>query len=421
MAKNKNKQQGDTGHSNSPGKPQQHMPRQKKSVASASAFGADGGALKTSTHAFIMAGIAILCWLFLRVCLNNQFTNWDDPGYIQDNTFIKDLSPAGLKAIFSAPVMGNYHPLTILSYAIEYSFVRLEPWLYHFDSLVLHILDTLLVYWFVNLLTRRPVAAIVTALLFGLHPMHVESVAWISGRKDVLYGLFYLAACISYVYYLRAAGAKKRNWCIGVLVLYICSLLSKPVAVTLPLTMLLIDYFEKREWKYSLLGEKIPHFILAVIFGIIAVKVQQSAGAMDMQKVHYNFIERIALGGYAFITYLWKAVIPAGLCNFYAYPQKTGGSLHILFYLYPLAAVAIVFLAWKYLRKNRTFVFGLLLFIAGIALLLQFIPVGDAILADRYTYLPYLGLFFIASWYVSEYFGIKKNMAVRFWRYQPHI
>jgi len=301
--------------------------------------------------------------------------------------------------------MGNYHPFTILSYAIEYSFVRIEPWLYHFDNLLLHVLDTLLVYWLVMLLTRRPIAAIITAILFGLHPMHVESAAWVSGRKDVLYSLFYLSAGIAYVYYLRATGPQKTKWYIAILVLFICSLLAKPVAVSLPLTLLLIDYFEKREWNNKVLIEKIPHFLLAILFGIIAVTVQHSAGAMDMQKVHYNFIERIALGCYALDTYLWKAIAPANLSNFYAYPQKTGDSLPPLFYLYPLTAIALVVAAWKLLRKNRIAVFGLLLFIANIALLLQFIPVGEAILADRYSYMPYLGLFFIAGWYVSEYFA----------------
>ena len=404
MAKKKNKPQINV--SDTPAVPavSQQMPRSRKSPA-------DNSEIKFSTYAMIMAGIAVVTWLVLKVCLNNQFTNWDDPGYIQDNTLIKDLSSPGLKAIFSSPVMGNYHPFTILSYAIEYSFVQLEPWLYHFDNLLLHILDTILVYWFVNLLTRRPIAAIVTALLFGLHPMHVESVAWVSGRKDVLYGLFYISACIAYVYYLRASGNQKRNWYIGVLALFICSLLSKPVAVTLPLTLLLIDLFEKRKWGKTLITEKIPHFILAILFGIISLKVQHTAGAMDMQKVSYNALERIALGGYALITYLWKAVVPVSLCNFYPYPPKTGGSLPFLYYLYPLAAAVITFVAWKYARKNRIIVFGLLLFIVNIALLLQFIPVGDAILADRYTYIPYLGLFFIAGWYMSEYFesSIKKK------------
>ncbi len=358
-----------------------------------------------TTHIAIMAGIALLTFFVLKPCLDNLLTNWDDPGYIQDNATIKHLTIEGLKAIFSTPVMGNYHPLTILSYAIEYSFVQFEPWLYHFDNLILHTVDTLLVYWLVWLLTRKPIAGIITALLFGLHPMHVESVAWVSGRKDVLYALFYFTACILYVYRLRAAeGTTKSKLYIGILAAFVCSILAKPVATTLPITLLLIDYFEKRPMNIRLLTEKIPHFIIALIFGIVAIKVQQSAGAMDMHKEHYTFFERIALGGYSFITYIWKAILPVHLCNFYAYPAKTAGSLSSLYYFYPAAAAILLALAWKFLRKNSVLVFGLLFFIANIALLLQFYPVGDAIFAERYSYIPYTGLFFIAGWYMSGYF-----------------
>jgi protein O-mannosyl-transferase len=367
---------------------------------------------KPSIQAALVTAIAAVTWLFYKVCLNNQFTNWDDPGYIKDNALIKDISSEGLKNIFSNSVMGNYHPLTILTYAVEYSYVRLQPWLYHLDSLLFHIAVTILVYFFVSVLTRRPVAAAVTALLFGLHPMHVESVAWLAGRKDVVYGMFYMAACLAYVYYVRSAGAKRRGWYAGVIILFVCSLLSKPVAVVLPVTLLLIDYYEKRKFSYSLLLEKLPHFIISIAFGIRSVLDQKTFGSLGTQSVSYNFLDRIDLGAYALITYIWKAVAPFGLCNFYPYPDKIpGGSLPFLYILYPLAVIALIFIAWKFARHNKILVFGSLFFLVNILLLLQFIPVGGAILADRYTYISYLGLFFIAGWYVSETFepGVKKE------------
>jgi tetratricopeptide (TPR) repeat protein len=363
----------------------------------------------------VMAAIAAITWFFYSSCLNNQFTNWDDPGYIKDNALIKDVSSEGIQRIFSTSIMGNYHPLTILSYAIEYSYVRLQPWLYHFDSLLFHVLVTLLVFWFVKLLTRRTVAAAVAALLFGLHPMHVESVAWLAGRKDVVYGTFYMAACIAYVYYVRAAaGGKKWCWYSGVIVLFICSLLSKPVAVSLPLVLLLIDYFEDRKFNARLLIEKLPYFIIAITFGIRSVLDQKEFGSLGTQNIAYNFVERITLGTYALVTYLWKAVVPAGLSNFYPYPEKVNGAISFSYYLYPLAVIAIIFITWKFARRNKPIVFGSLFFLANIALLLQFIPVGGAIIADRYAYIPYLGLFFMAGWAVSCVFetGAKKE-----WRY----
>jgi Flp pilus assembly protein TadD len=352
-------------------------------------------------HLLIAAGIAIITSLCLSACLANTITTWDDTAYLRDDIFIKDLSWQGLRAIFTHPVMGNYHPLTILSFAIEYSLVQLEPWLYHFDSLVLHIVASLLVYWLVWLLTKRPVAAVVTALLFAIHPMHTESVAWVSGRKDVLYAVFYLAACIAWVGYLRAAH-RRGLWYALVLALFLCALLSKAVAATLPLTLLLIDYFERgRITRKDVMG-KLPHFALAVLFGIISVQVQQTAGAMSMLPEHFNAIERLALGCYALTTYLWKAVLPLGQHCLYPYPLKVQGSLPLYFYIYPLIIAALAALLWVFARRSRVAVFGLLFFMANIALLLQFLQVGQAIVAERYTYIPYIGLFFIAGWWAAQ-------------------
>jgi tetratricopeptide (TPR) repeat protein len=363
---------------------------------------------KFSTQAIIVACIALITFLFFRVCFDNQLTNWDDPGYVRDNPLIKDISPDGLANIFSTSVMGNYHPLTILTYAIEYSFVRLDPRLYHIDSVLFHIGVTILVFWFVKILTRKPIAAAVTALLFGLHPMHVESVAWLAGRKDVVYGFFYVAACIAYVYYIRTQKNKALLYT-GVIVLFICSLLAKPVAVTLPVVMFIIDYFERRPFNKWLIIEKLPHFAIAIGFGIKSVLDQIKFDALATNNVNYNPLERFALGGYALITYLWKALVPVGLSNFYPYPVKDGNMISWGYFLYPVVVALAIFLIWKFARKNRVVVFGLLFFLANIVLLLQFIPVGGAILADRYSYIPYLGLFFIGGYYVSSFFEPGKN------------
>jgi len=355
------------------------------------------------TNWLIAGGIAVITWFFYRVCLDNQLTNWDDPGYIRDNALIKDLSADNIKRIFSTPVMGNYHPLTILSYAIEYSYVRLEPWLYHLDSVLFHIVATVLAYFFVQKLTGRTVAAAVAALLFGLHPMHVESVAWLAGRKDVVYGSFYIAACLAYVYYLRAEAGKRTKWYLIVVLLFLCSLLAKPVAVTLPIVLLLIDYFEKQKLDKSAFLTKVPLFAMSVAFGIKSMMDQKAFGSLTTENLAFDTVERIALGGYAFITYLWKAILPVGLSNFYPYPPKDGGHIASVYYLYPVAALAILACLWIF-RKNKVLIFGSLFFLANIALLLQILPVGGAILADRYSYIPYLGLFFMAGWAVSTFF-----------------
>ena len=360
-----------------------------------------------------MAAIAVLTFLFLYPCLNNKFTNWDDPSYIIQNDLVKSLSASGLKHIFTTPSMGNYHPITILLYAIEYHIAQLEPGLYHFDSLLLHIIVTLLVFWLVNLLTRRPIAAMVTALLFALHPMHVEPVAWVSGRKELLYSFFYLLSCISYVKFIRTKEAGLNKWYWACLGLFVCSLLSKPIAVTLPLVLLLIDFFENGQITKKDLTSKIAHFFLAVCFGAAAYYIQSQSGALNVSSVNFGFLDRIALSAYAFFSYLEKLIWPARLCNFYAYPARFNGSLPSWYFLYPLAIVAIVLVVYRYFRQNRVVVFGGLFFLVNIVLLLQLIPVGEAIMADRYTYLSYIGLFFVAGWLVSIAFEDEKSSTIR--------
>lgn len=363
---------------------------------------------RPKTRLLLAAGIALITWVFYSVCLDNQLTNWDDPGYIRDNPLIKDLSGEGLKQIFSTAVMGNYHPLTILSYAIEYSFVRLDPWLYHLDSVLLHILVTILSYFFVLKLTRKPVAALVVGVLFGLHPMHVESVAWLAGRKDVMYGAFYMAACIAYLDYARAPEHKRLKWYIAATLLFLGALLSKPVAVTLPLVFLLIDYWESGKLTKKQIINKLPLLGISILFGIKSMIDQKAFGSLTDENEAFTFVERIGLGGYAFITYLWKAIAPYNLSCFYPYPGREGGSISFTYYLYTLGALVLLGLVWM-ARRNRAVVFGSLFFLINIALLLQFIPVGGAILADRYSYIAYLGLFFMAGWFVSEMMGNPKT------------
>ncbi len=380
-------------------------------------------------HLLAIAGIVITTFLFLKSSLINQFTNWDDPGYVLNNPLIKDISAEGIKNIFSLsnPVMGNYHPLTILTYAFDYDSANLDAYHYHLQNLIFHLATTILVYCFFWLLTKRSIAAIITALLFGIHPMHIESVAWIAGRKDVVYGFFYFAACISYMYYIKADGSKKWLWYAGVGVLYACSLLSKPVAVVLPVTLLLIDYFDGRIWKSSIAEEgssvfslqninffifieKLPFFAMSVLGGIKSLQDQRVFGALNTQGEKFGPLERLGLGGYALVTYLWKAILPIKLLCFYPYPLKENGALPAYYYIYLVIALVVLAGAFWLGRKSKAVIFGIMFFLINIALLLQFIPVGGAIIADRYSYLPYIGLFFILGWTISTLLDNEKTV-----------
>ena len=427
---------------NTPVAPKTNAPntpyRQPAATRSAAPSGQKDGFISRYYEWLVVAGICVLTYLFFKEILNNQLTNWDDLGYIITNPLIKDPSMDGLKKIFSTdnPVMGNYHPLTIMLYWIEYSHYGLDPWIYHFDSLMCQILVTIAVYLFVRILTRRPVAAAVAALLFGLHPMHVETVAWAAGRKDIIYGLFYVLSLTCYVYYLRSqAKNRKIVWYSATIILFALSLLAKSVGVTLPITFFLIDLLEGRtlfvggepaggnlyrcligdrkngKFNYALFLEKLPHLGLAFLFGVLSIHAQKNIGALGTLDVSFTPMERIAIAGYNVVTYLWKAVLPVGMCNFYPYPMKVNDALPGYFYLYPLVVLGFMFVVFWLGRKNKILVFGIGFFLVNIALLLQLIPVGGAVMSDRYTYLPYLGLFVIAGWFVSGFFekGAKRQ------------
>lgn len=349
----------------------------------------------------LAAGAA--CWLPLALALvtaaafapalHNGFTDWDDPGYVTENHIIRDFSLHGLQAMFRTYVEGNYHPVTMASLALDYHLSKLKPSGYHMTNVILHVLDTLAVFWLVLLLTGSRALSGMTSLFFGIHPLHVESVAWVSGRKDVLYALFYFAACISYVQWLR--GNRRSAITYGAaLALFALSLLSKGMAVTLPLALLAIDFYLKRSPKLkSLLVEKIPFLLLALAFGLVAVVAQESKGAVQ-EIAAYPWHERLLFACYGISAYWIRAVVPVTLSAFYPYPLRDGG-LPITYYVAPVFVLILAGAVVRSLRIGREIAFGALFFLANVALVLQLFPVGSAILADRYTYVSYVGVGFV--------------------------
>ncbi len=337
----------------------------------------------------------------------NGFVNWDDPYYLKDNKIVKTFN---LGDIFTEPVAGNYHPLTMLTLAIEYQLVGLKPFLYHFTNILLHLLNTALVFYFIYLISNRKVAvAGIVALFFGVHPLHVESVAWISERKDVLHSAFYLAALIAYTKHIfhkkRLASPKiKRKpqpthkYLAYTLLFFVLSLLSKAVAVTVPVVMILLDVYLNRirlqknrpEILKQVVLEKIPFLVLSIVFGLIAMNVQSEAGAVsDFDP--YSIGERLSFAAYGFIHYIGKLFVPTNLSAYYPYPKE----IPTFFKVAPFMVLALFAAAVYRYSKSRIPLFGLLFYAITVALVLQYISVGIAIVADRYTYLPYIGLLFI--------------------------
>ncbi len=198
--------------------------------------------------------IAAVVTLALYVpSLLNGFVNWDDPQYVYNNPIIQNFDAKNLWSILSQSLVANYHPLTMLSLAFNHAFSSTATG-FHVVNWLLHIINTILVFVFTYRLSgNKPLLAFVCSLFFGIHPMHVESVAWVSGRKDVLFVLFYLAALLSYLNYRQRNSVGQY---VGLVVFTLLSLASKPAAVTLPLALLLVDYWQNRPYPNPKHGSK---------------------------------------------------------------------------------------------------------------------------------------------------------------------
>jgi len=367
---------------------------------------------------------------------DNDFTNWDDNGYVLENKEVKSLSAENIKALFTRYDMGNYHPLTMLSLAVDYSLSEMqapkkfgeEPtptaFVFHLTNLILHLANTALVFFVVFLLigkyvkkypeklkfhSEMPViVALVSAALFGLNTIHVESVAWISERKDVLYSLFYLLSLFAYIKYLD----KRSNVFFAVsLLFFVLSNLSKGQAVSLAVTLVAVDFLLGRNLKdRNLILEKIPYFVIALIFGIVAIFAQKEGEAIH-EISEYPFYMRIVFASYSYIQYLYKMLIPIGLSAIYPYPHPADGGVPVYFYTFPLIVAAVIWGFIKSLKNSPVVAFSILFFTINIFLLLQLLPVGSAIMADRYAYIPSIGFFiflaFGAYWLLKKFEGMK--------------
>ncbi|MDD2774261.1 MAG: tetratricopeptide repeat protein [Elusimicrobiales bacterium] len=341
-------------------------------------------------YALLLAAVAAVFY----PCLRADFVNWDDYALAADNPLVHNVSWRSAAAIFSSYSLGHYQPLTMLSFMAEYAAFGLTPFSAHLINILLHFLNSALVFALAGWFLKDTRKALLAALLFAVHPLHAESAAWVSERKDLLYSAFYLAALLVYVRYLRD---RSLRWYFAALGLFALSLASKSMAVTLPLVLLMLDRFETGKITRRGLAEKAPFLLLAVLFSRLAVVSQGKAGyvaAFSFGKAAGGIC--IACGNLLF--YLEKFLLPVGLSPFYPYPGSGLYSVPDAYYLAPAFAALAAWLVFKFARKvNGLIGFGFLFFAVTIAPGLQFIPIGRGIAADHFTYIPYLGLILIAA------------------------
>ena len=343
---------------------------------------------------FLSAVITVLCLLPM---LKNEFTNWDDEYYVINNALLRGPD---WKGIFTQPVVGNYHPLTIITLAINYQISELNPWSYLFVNLLLHTINTCLVFYFIWIISNKKTwPAFLTALIFGIHPLHVESVAWVSERKDVLYTFFFLLSLIQYWVFLQT-GRQIKFWLS--FLFFVLSLLSKPAAIILPLVLCLLDYWKGRTISRKLIVEKIPFFLLSIVFGFITMQVQTKA---IVGFSFYPLWERLFFACYVIMIYFIRFFIPYPLSAFHPYPSSEHLGWPI--FISPVFIIVLLAFLW-YQRKNKLIVFGFLFFVINLLLVLQIISIGLTIVSERYTYVPYIGLAFLLGMWLTN---LKTNAA----------
>jgi tetratricopeptide (TPR) repeat protein len=330
-----------------------------------------------------------------------EFTNWDDQGYVTAQPLVRSLSVDTLQTVFDrrTHVMFNYHPLTVLSLALNHRLAGLDVRPYALTNLALHLVNTLLVFVFLHRLAGgRVLVGLLGALWFGIHPMHVESVAWISGRKDLLYACFFLLACIAYLRYL---GSGRALDLVLTFVAFVLSCLSKGMAVPLPFVLLLLDAVHGRKLGAGALLEKVPFVAVAAWFAWVGVQLQAILPIVDFEV--FTPLERLALAAYGFVLYWVKLVVPWPLSAFYPTPDRgEGHGLPLGIWLMPALALALVMVplvvAYRWDRRAfRVVGFGLGFFVLMLVLVLQFFSFGSALMADRYTYVAYIGAFFMLA------------------------
>ncbi len=337
--------------------------------------------------------IVVLTAVVYLKSVSNNLTNFDDDFYINKNPFLRDLSAKGIASIFTSFYNGNYHPFTTLTYLFEFNFFGEAPMIYHLVNVLLHLGCVFAVYKFTEQLTGKAFVAAVVSVLFALHPMHVESVAWVSERKDVMYGLFYVLALRSYLSFIESPAFNAKKY-VAVVALFIAALFSKSAAVTFPLVLLAIDYYKGRQFNSKLLLEKVPLLLLSLVMGIVNIKAQESAGAII--SLPYSIMNNIFIftSGPAF--YIFRLFVPFQLSLLHGFPAVHDGLLPVQYYLSLPFLLLVVFLG---IRKaghyRKVVIFGLLFFIICLSVMLQLIPVGAAFASERYTYIAYIGLFLI--------------------------
>ena len=345
--------------------------------------------------------VLVLTFLAFLPTFQSEFVNWDDDINILKNKYLIGFTFENIQHIFSSTIIGNYNPLPIFTFAIERAIFGVEnlSLAIHTNNLLLHLVSVFLVWRIVSEMGFTKWSALGIALLFGIHPMRVESVAWATERKDVLFAAFYFAALLQYIKYLKSNDYTFSNrHFLTVFGLFIFALFAKVQAVSLPLSMLALDYYFQRPLNFKLIFQKIHFFIGSLMYGTLTIITLKNAKSLGQDKDLFSFFERILIGFHTYAVYVGKFIFPWIMSPLYPYPE----TIPATFYLTSLLLIASVAgIVWAYRQGMTLLVFGWTFFFVNFIFLAQIVGAGQGFLADRFTYVPYFGFFVILAAYTE--------------------
>ncbi len=346
--------------------------------------------------------------------LDNGFVDWDEKDLLLENPLVQEQPFSNIKEIFTTATEGRYYPLTMLVYQVEYFFFRSQPLGYHIVDLFLHLINVALVFMLLGLLGLNATVVFLTTLFFAIHPMQVESVAWAASLKDVLFVCFYLLAMIFYV-------KGKRDFTSGcvsqacVAIFFLLALCAKSMAVTLPAVLLLIDVYFDKKLTFQKFAQKIPLFILAFMFSMVAIKAAEGIAGFPLTKV-FSVFDRVLLSSLALCVYIAKIFVPLRLSCLYPFPKPWEGLGPWDLYLSLVAVAGFMFLfvhkkgCWQ---KGRL---AFLFFLVTLLPVLHLVEVNTSFIYERFVYLPSIGFFLLLAiaWEAAMNHWGKRFPAVRY-------
>ena len=330
---------------------------------------------------------------------NYEFVIYDDHVYVTNNTNIQSgLNWKSVYWAFTTGYASNWHPVTWLSHTLDYQLFGSWAGGHHLVNVLFHILNTIILFYVLMRMTGAIWPSAFVAAVFALHPLHVESVAWVAERKDVLSTFFWLLTMWAYVHYVENPRLK---WYLAAIILFVLGLMSKPMLVTVPFVLLLLDFWPLgRKISWRLLIEKIPFFICSIVSCVITFLAQQSSGATVNIKA-LGLAIRVDNAIVSCLTYITKMIWPRRLAVFYPHPGGGSSISGVIICVFLLVLISICFISLA--RRYRFLAVGWLWYLGTLVPIIGLVQVGAQAMADRYTYMTLTGLFIIIAWSAKEF------------------